>query len=55
MPTVCEYREMARAGCLLSCGPDFTEVARITERQVDQILKSAKRPSCQWNWLLNMY
>ena len=42
MPTVCEYREMARAGCLLTYGPDFSEIGRITARQVDQILKGAK-------------
>lgn len=42
LPTVCEFREMARAGCLLSYGPDLSEFGRITARQVDRILKGSK-------------
>lgn len=42
MLTLCEFREMARAGCLLSYGPDLSEFGRITARQVDRILKGTK-------------
>ncbi len=39
LPTVCEFRELAQAGCLLSYGPNFIEFAQRTAAQIDKILK----------------
>jgi putative ABC transport system substrate-binding protein len=41
LPTVCEFRELAQAGCLLSYGPNFIEFAQRTAAQIDKILKGA--------------
>ena len=39
LPTVCEFRELAQAGCLLSYGPNFIEFTQRTAAQIDKILK----------------
>jgi putative ABC transport system substrate-binding protein len=39
LPTVCEWRELAQAGCLLSYGPNIIEYSQRTAAQIDKILK----------------
>ena len=39
LPTVCEFRELVQAGCLLSYGPNFIEFAQRTAAQIDKILR----------------
>lgn len=39
LPTICEFRELAQAGCLLSYGPTFIEFAQRTAAQIDKVLK----------------
>ena len=41
LPTVCQWREMAEAGCSLSYGPSFMEGYRLTAAQMDRILRGA--------------
>jgi|KBSSwiStaDraftv2_1062776.scaffolds.fasta_scaffold202624_1 putative ABC transport system substrate-binding protein len=41
LPTICEWREMAQQGCLLSFGPDLTVLRRRTGEFVVRILKGA--------------
>jgi putative tryptophan/tyrosine transport system substrate-binding protein len=41
LPTVCELKALAHAGCLLSYGPSFIEFAQRTAAQIDKILKGA--------------
>jgi putative ABC transport system substrate-binding protein len=41
LPTVCQWREMAEAGCLLSYGPSFMEGYRQTAAQMDRVLRGA--------------
>jgi putative tryptophan/tyrosine transport system substrate-binding protein len=41
LPTVCQWREMAQAGCLLSYGPSFMEGYRLTAAQMDRVLRGA--------------
>jgi len=42
LPTVCEFRQLAESGCLLSYGPTFDEFDRRVASQVDRILKGKK-------------
>jgi putative tryptophan/tyrosine transport system substrate-binding protein len=42
LPTICEFKEMAEAGCLISYEPSFAEFAQINAGQVDRILRGAK-------------
>jgi putative ABC transport system substrate-binding protein len=42
VPTVCEFRQLAESGCLVSCGPTFDEFDRRVATQVDRILKGNK-------------
>jgi putative ABC transport system substrate-binding protein len=42
VPTMCEFKEMVQAGCLVSYGPSFTEIAEINARQIARILGGAK-------------
>lgn len=44
LPTVCEFRQLADSGCLVSYGPTFDEFDRRVASQVDRILKG-KRPA----------
>ena len=44
LPTVCEFRQLAESGCLVSYGPTFDEFERRVASQVDRILKG-KRPA----------
>ena len=39
LPTVCEWREMAQAGCLFSYGPNILEYSQRTAAQIDKIFK----------------
>jgi len=41
LPTVCEWREMARAGCLLGYGPNLVELRHRTADYVVRILNGA--------------
>src|SRR5262249_7895698 len=41
LPAVCEWDWMAREGCLLGYGPDFTELRRRTADYVIQIFRGA--------------
>ena len=42
LPTVCEFRSLVQAGCLLSYGPLFAEFNMGVARQIDKILKGAR-------------
>jgi putative ABC transport system substrate-binding protein len=42
LPTICDYREYAEAGCLLSYGPSFPALWRRAADQVDKILRGTK-------------
>jgi putative ABC transport system substrate-binding protein len=42
VPTVCEFRFLAQAGCLISYGPLVAEITGRVAAQVDRILKGAK-------------
>jgi len=44
VPTVCEFRQLAESGCLVSYGPTFDEFDRRVASQVDRILKG-NRPA----------
>ena len=39
LPTVCEWREMAQAGCMLSYGPNIIEYSQRNAAQIDKIFK----------------
>jgi putative ABC transport system substrate-binding protein len=41
LPTICQWREMAERGCLLSYGPSYTEMWRLMSRVVSSIMKGA--------------
>ena len=41
LPTLCEFKEMVQAGCLLSYGPTLSEFAQRAAAQIDKILKGA--------------
>ena len=44
LPTVCEFRQLAEGGCLVSYGPTYDEFDRRVASQVDRILRR-KRPA----------
>jgi putative ABC transport system substrate-binding protein len=44
VPTVCEFKQLAESGCLVSYGPTFDEFDRRVASQVDRILKG-NRPA----------
>lgn len=39
VPTVCEWRELAKVGCLFSYGPNLIEYSQRTAAQIDKIFK----------------
>ena len=39
VPTVCEWRELTKAGCLFSYGPKIVEYSQRTAAQIDKIFK----------------
>ena len=41
LPTVCEWADMARAGCLIGFGPDRTALRRRMAAQIAQIFRGA--------------
>ena len=41
LPTVCEWKELAKAGCLLSYGPNIIEYSQRSAAQIDKIFKGA--------------
>ena len=41
LPTICEWAEMARSGCLLGYGPDRTELQRRVANYVARIFRGA--------------
>ena len=41
LPTVCEWEEMAAAGCMLGYGPSRTELYRLSANYIARILKGA--------------
>ena len=42
LPMMCEWREMAEAGCLIAYGPIISDLYRRAAEYVDKILKGAK-------------
>jgi putative ABC transport system substrate-binding protein len=42
LPTVCEFRFLAQAGCLISYGPSVAELTARAAAQVDRVLKGAR-------------
>jgi ABC-type uncharacterized transport system substrate-binding protein len=42
LPTICQWREMVEAGCVLSYGPPLDEAYRLTAKQVDRVLRGAR-------------
>jgi putative ABC transport system substrate-binding protein len=41
VPTICEFRELAQIGCLISYGPTLSEITEIAGQHVIRILKGA--------------
>jgi putative ABC transport system substrate-binding protein len=41
LPTMCQWREMAEAGCMVSYGTSFAEAYRLTAAQMDRVLRGA--------------
>jgi putative ABC transport system substrate-binding protein len=41
LPTICQWREMAEAGCLASYGPDLAGIYRMAGAQIDRVLQGA--------------
>jgi putative tryptophan/tyrosine transport system substrate-binding protein len=41
LPTMCEWAEMARSGCLLGYGPDIVDLRRRTANYVARVLRGA--------------
>ena len=41
LPTMCQWREMAEAGCMVSYGASFAEAYRLTAAQMDRVLRGA--------------
>ena len=41
LPTMCQWREMAKVGCLFSYGPPLMESYRLAVVQADRLLKGA--------------
>ena len=39
LPTVCEWRELVKAGCLVSYGPNVVEYSQRTAAQIDKIFR----------------
>lgn len=39
VPTVCEWRELTKAGCLFSYGPKLIEYSQRTAAQIDKVFK----------------
>jgi len=42
LPTICQWREMAEAGCLASYGPTLTDVLQMVGRQIATVLHGAR-------------
>ena len=42
LPTMCEVRDFVQAGCLMSYGPSYSDLARRAAIYVDRIIKGAK-------------
>jgi putative tryptophan/tyrosine transport system substrate-binding protein len=42
LPTMCQWREMAEAGCVLSYGSPLDEAWRLTAKQIDRVLRGAR-------------
>jgi putative ABC transport system substrate-binding protein len=42
LPTICQWREMVEAGCVLSYGPPLDKSYRLTAKQVDRVLRGAR-------------
>jgi putative tryptophan/tyrosine transport system substrate-binding protein len=42
LPTICQWRELAEAGCFASYGPTLAEVYRTAGEQVARILQGAR-------------
>jgi putative ABC transport system substrate-binding protein len=42
LPTICQWREMAEAGCVLSYGPPLRESYELTAKQMDRVLRGAR-------------
>jgi len=41
LPTICEWAEMARSGCLLGYGPDYIELQHSVANYVARIFRGA--------------
>ena len=41
LPSICEFKSMAEAGCLVSYGPTFDEMTERCAAQIDKILRGA--------------
>jgi putative ABC transport system substrate-binding protein len=42
IPTLCEWREMAEAGCLMAYGPNLSDLHRRAATYVDRIVRGAR-------------
>jgi putative ABC transport system substrate-binding protein len=42
LPSICPRRENAKAGCLLSYGPDFADMFRLAADYIDKVFKGAR-------------
>jgi putative ABC transport system substrate-binding protein len=42
LPSICQWREMTEAGCLMSYGPSYLETLRVVAKQLDRVLGGAR-------------
>jgi putative ABC transport system substrate-binding protein len=42
LPTICEWADMARAGCLLGFGPDINDLRRRSANLIARVLRGAR-------------
>ena len=42
LPSICQWREMTEAGCVMSYGPSYLETLRVVAKQLDRVLRGAR-------------
>ncbi|HEX2239915.1 MAG TPA: ABC transporter substrate-binding protein [Actinomycetota bacterium] len=42
LPTICQWREMTEAGCVMSYGPSYLETLRVVAKQLDRVLRGTR-------------
>jgi len=42
LPTICQWREMTEAGCVMSYGPSYRDTLRAVAKQLDRVLRGVR-------------